>query len=371
MKPSTWLKILIVAALVALVGYFALDRLKPVAAVAPVSRGVAVRSVPGTVETRAALEMDLRSDLPGRVVDSRLAQGARVEEGETLMILDTRDVELEIEKATIELDATRRAKEMGSPRKFELAEAEEALENARKLFSEGVYSQADVDTRARRVDQIEDGMERELSLLDAKLAQLDNELKALARKKQKMTIVSPIAGVVTEIYANRGDLIDSGLRIARIISRDRIVNVEVSEENFAGLELGQLARVKFLGYGDEVFSGRVALLLPVADPATQRYTARLEMEMDEERLFPGLTGEATITIDERPGALVAPASALMGDNVFVVEGGVVARRQVQRGFGSLTSVEILAGLEEGDLLIVERHELFREGDRVRPETGSL
>ncbi len=365
MKLGLLLKILVaVAVLAAGVVYF-VSSMKPVATIAKTKRHVAVRSVPGTLQVNAEREMDVRSDLQGRVLKSNLELGATVKEGDVLMSLDLGDLEIAIEKLEIEMEAASLILEQGSNRRFGLITQKENLENVKRRFEAGEASKSEVEARERDITSTELAIEAEINAKKVRIAQLENELKSLTRTREKMLIRAPMDGVITEVLAYRGDLISGGQEVARLISLDRIVKVKVSEENFSGIEIGQIARVKFLGYGDATFDATVSKTLPVADPVTQRYTVHLDVDIPTEKLFPGLTGEATITLDERDQALIIPGTAIIGDRVFVVEDGLVSMRQIEKGFGSMTNVEILSGLEEGDQVIVEDLDLFKVGDRVR------
>jgi multidrug efflux pump subunit AcrA (membrane-fusion protein) len=123
--------------------------------------------------------------------------------------------------------------------------------------------------------------------------------------------------------------------------------------------------VTFLGYGAEKFEATVAAVLPTTDPATQRYSVRLDVKIAPERLVPGLSGEASVILGERAGALLTPRRALQGDYVLVVKDGRVEQRRVTRGFASMQEVELMDGVREGELIITDNLDAFHAGDRVR------
>ncbi len=367
MKTGTMVKALLLAVALTAVCYYFLDTLKPTAIVAVVKTGVAPNSVPGTVRVRAKKEMDIRSDLAGRVIESKLELGMQVKEGALLIALDLGDLELQIEKLKIEIKAANLVRESGSRRQFDLIAAREKLEDVKRRREIGGASQADVTARERVVRETEQAIQNEINSMELQVAQLENGLKGLERQIGKMSLRAPIDGVITQVYAYRGDLIGSGEEIAKIMSLDRIVEVQISEENFSGVEVGQIVRVKFLGYGEDAFDAVVSKTLPVADPTTQRYTVHIDVDVEREKLFPGLTGEARITLDERANSMLIPASAIIGNRVFLVEAGKVSVRHVEKGYSSMTLVEVRSGLGEGDQIIVDKLELFKEGDSVRTE----
>jgi multidrug efflux pump subunit AcrA (membrane-fusion protein) len=111
----------------------------------------------------------------------------------------------------------------------------------------------------------------------------------------------------------------------------------------------------------------VSELLPAADDA-QRFTVYLEVKADAEMLKPLSTGEVTITVAQRPDQMMILRRAVFDANkVFLVKNGRVERRELEIGFVALNVVEVRKGLEVGDLVIVDRIDEFREGQRVRVE----
>jgi len=351
-----------VAVLVLAIMYF----LRPVAPVASAFRGKAVRNVPGTVEVKAEFIMELKSEVAGRVRSSTLDVGKKVFQNDVLVQLDTGDVDLEIERTKSEIVAARRKVEVGSTLRADVLNARDTFANLERQTKAGAYPQAELDKQRRLLEQSEQKMDLDEVSLKLSLEQFENSLRTQERAKTKMTIVAPSDGMVTDVYARAGDLINNNAPIANIIAISRTVEAKLSEENFAAVKIGQRASVRFLTYGADQYNAVVTKVLPSADPTTQRYTIFLEVHLPEGRvLVPGLTGEVSIVIAERDNAVLIPRRALIGDYVYVVDNGRVSQRQVTKGYESLNQVEILKGLEVGELVVVEQQDRFRDGDRVR------
>ncbi|MBA4135803.1 MAG: hypothetical protein C0518_00640 [Opitutus sp.] len=366
-----WISRLLIGALVlSLGGWLIAYLMRPQALVATATRGTAVRSVPGTVEVKAEFANELKSEVAGRVADTTLDVGKRVYLGDVLVQLDTGDVDIEIERIRNELVAARRRFELGSTMRADVLNTRDTVANLERQAAAGAYPQAELEKQRRSLQQLEQRMELDEVNLKLALENLENQLRSKEREKQKMTITAPSDGVVTAVFARVGDLIGSNSPIAMIIATTRTVEAKLSEENFAAVKLGQKASVRFLTYGADQYNATVTKILPSADSATQRYTVFLDVVLPEGRtLVPGLTGEVSIVISERANAVIIPRRALIGDYVYVLEGSSLARRRVEKGYESLNQVEIVKGLAVDEQVVVEQHDRFRDGDRVRTQSA--
>lgn len=362
------MKKILIAAGVFVVGIvFLVVMLRPTAKVVAATKGKAENLVPGSVIVQAEYQMELKSETGGRVIKSELDPGAPVKAGTVLVQLDPTDLQLEIERIQSEYDAKKKSIAVGSSIKLELESAREVLENYERLTKAGSYPPAELEKYRRTVKQIEQRLALEKVTNDQQIDAFENNLKVKKRQLDKMSITAPFDGVVSNVYARPGDLIGTGSSVATLITTSRTVEAKISEENFAGIKTGQKASVRFLGYGNWIYKATVTKILPTADPETQRYIVHLNVEIEPEKLVPGLTGEVLITVGERQGQVLIPRRALFGTNVYVVEDGRVHLRSVEPGYVSLTAVEITKGLKEGEQVIVDQLDRFRDGDRVRAQ----
>lgn len=361
-------KLLGVVVLIAVATWLGLQMMRPEAKVVVAKRERAINAVPGSITVLAERALQVKSDVGGRVLDSKLDLSAKVKAGGILIELDKTDVNLQIEQLEHDRDATQRRIKIGSATQYELQNARDLLDTYERQHKQGTITAVDLEKQNRLVKQIEQKLELETVGNEQALARIETDLKVVQRKRDLMTVRSPVDGVVSAIFINPGDLITTGDVVATIIADSRVVEAKISEENFSGLKIGQHATLRFLSYGPVQYPGRVEKILPAADPLTQRYMVHLSVEMDPKLLVPGITGEVNIVVDARDKAVVIPRRALLGRNVFVVKDGHVEIRTVEVGFTSLNSVEIVRGVEEGEQVIVEDLDRFRSGDRVAAAT---
>jgi RND family efflux transporter MFP subunit len=344
---------------------------RPTARVVAVRRGNADDARPGSVTVAAEYIEPITSELGGRLIKSNLMPGRHYREGEFMAQLDTSDIDLAIERTQNDLSTLRAFHAVGSKLSLDLETARQKLASDERLFLLG--QMANLEILAERSDV--KAKEQAVALENVKF-ETDEKADLLAVKekelqRRKMTITAPFDGVVSEVDAHPGAILSGAGQLAVLITTARTVVVRVAAEKFAGIAVGQPVSVEFLGYNGKFFDAKVTQVLPTAEADTQRYVVYVTMDPKEitlEQLVPGMPGEASIQVDRHANALLAPRRAIQAGNVLVVEGGRVALRQVKVGFTSLTDVEILDGLKEGDLVIAEDLDSFHPGDRVRTET---
>ncbi len=364
--PNWFLRLALAAVVLGAIVWGISYALRPVALVMSAVKGKSVRIVPGTIEVKAEFGIELKSEVSGRVSASDLDIGKKVFKNDVLVQIDTGDVDLEIERIKNELTAARKKVELGSTLRPEVLNAKDTLAALERQTKAGAYPEAEFAKQRRLFEQLEQRMQ--LDEVNSRLAldNFENSLRSKAREKTKMTILAPSDGVVTAVIARVGDLIDRNSPIANIIAVGRTVEAKITEENFAAIKLGQKATVRFLTFGADQYNAVISKILPSADAATQRYTVFLDLFLPPGRqLLPGLTGEVSFIIAERDNAVIIPRRALVGEYVYVLESGRLALRKVVKGYDSLNQVEILTGLKEGEQVVVEQQDRFREGDRVR------
>jgi RND family efflux transporter MFP subunit len=340
---------------------------RPVALVAIVKRDKAVNAKPGSVTVQAEYQMELKSEVGGRLIRSELDPGKSVHLGDFLAQIDTGDLQLEIEHIGSEYEAAKQRIAIGSQIALDLANARDNLENFERMTKSGNYPEAELIKQRRLVEQIRQKYEQEQLANRQSVATFENTLKVKKRQLEKMTITAPFDGTVSDVLARPGDIIAPNMPVAILIATNRTVEAKISEEDFADIRVGQKASVRFLTYGEGSYSATVVKILPTADPATQRYLVHLRVDIAPEKLVPGITGEVSIDVGEHEKALIVPRRAVQGHSLYAVVNSRVELRKVELGYVSLNAVEVLSGIKEGEQVIVEQLDRFRPGDHVRTQ----
>jgi RND family efflux transporter MFP subunit len=373
MRLKTKIILLASAAAVAALGWLGYRQILPEASVTRVVRGTAVQAVPANVTVAEEFRMELRSEQGGRIAKSNVKLGQEVKAGELVFEIDSQDVLIEIAQIETDYKATKARIAVGSPIRFDISTSEENLKNSTRQFETGRLSQVEFDRAKRNLEILKDRKANEDIDNQKALENFENTLKLKRRSLEKMKVTAPEDGTVIDIHARTGDLVGGGQALATVISRSRLVVAQVSEENFAGVRPGLPVAVQFLGYYGKRFTGKVERILPNADEKTKRYTAFLGLDIPVEQLAPGLTGEASITVDQRENALLVARRSLVGvDNskLYVVRSGRVHFTPVGVGFAGQNFAEITSGAKEGDEYILDMLSIFKDGQRVRAVEAS-
>jgi RND family efflux transporter MFP subunit len=353
--------------LLLLVGFFVAIRWStiPQVVVVRAERGTAEELVIGSLEVSEYHTLQLRSQRNGIVIESFVEIGDRVSEGQVLMRLDTDDQQLELERLLIERDNYVRGMQIKHQSEYTLERAKETLEDFQRDFERGVKPRREVEAAEREMRRHMDEMQRVRLTQELNLATQENKIKQLRLDIERMTIRSPVSGVITDIKAREGDLVSAETVIFEVIDARRLVVAEISEEDYNKVNVGMDASVWFLAYPNQTFRATVSQILPTANPITQRYKAYLNVDIDGTRLTPGLTGEVSIVAARRDYALMIPSQSVLGNHVFRVKDSRIDSVRIERGYKGLMAIEVLSGLREGDVVVSEDLTRFKHGDLVR------
>ena len=142
----------------------------------------------------------------------------------------------------------------------------------------------------------------------------------------------------------------------------------VVEKDLKELQTGNTTRVEVDAFPGEVFTGRIARVSPVLDPATRTAPIEIEIPNGAARLKPGMYARVSMTTSTKKQALVVPATAVVDlggrRGVFTPLNESAVFRALDLGTEQGDLVEVLGGLNEGDAVITTGSSALRDGDRI-------
>jgi RND family efflux transporter MFP subunit len=313
-----------------------------------------VRSFAGVA--RASLESQLSFRVAGTVERVPVIVGAAVERGQVLAQLDPTDYELMVQEAVAGL-----------------AQAEAAERNA----------QADYE-RVRGLYENNNASRRELdgarATAESTGAQVEAAQKRLEQARQQLsycTLRAPVAGQVASVDIEVNENVSAGQKVFLLTAGSDIeVEVALPGALISDVRVGQEGEVEFTALPERRFEAEVreAGVAAVGTATTFPVTVRLT-EADPD-IRSGMAAEVAFRFDvaARTGRILVPAVSVGEDRegryVFVIERrdeaqGIVRRRPVTVGELTADGIEVLSGLEEGELVATAGVRRLVDGEEVK------
>lgn len=222
-------------------------------------------------------------------------------------------------------------------------EAEEEYRRAQNLQQRGLGSQRDLD-RAKA------GRES----AKARVTAGESTVDAARQKLEYATVKAPYAGIVTKRYVEMGETVSPGQPLLSGLSLERLrVSVDLPQSVAVEVRKNPVAAV--ITSEGRVNSGSITLF-PVADPVTNTFRVRLDLPDGQFGLYPGMFVKVAFAIGEAERLLVPVATVLHRSEVtaaYVVSASGVRLRQVRTGQRFGDQVEILSGLQAGELVALD------------------
>jgi multidrug efflux pump subunit AcrA (membrane-fusion protein) len=222
--------------------------------------------------------------------------------------------------------------------KKNVATLKESLEAQRKQYK------AELEDAQTRLYQIQETIEEEKALTKhARVSAAANRLEAASRLKGQQerhawtTVIAPIAGTVTRLIVEEGEIITSGRSafsrgeaIMRIADLDRmIVRTQINQVEIGKINVGQRAEISIDSYPNRIFPGRVSEISPSATPqGLQNQSSVITFEVDVEvagsprELWSGMSADVDIIVFEESDILQLPIPAVLSPEVFTVKASV-------------------------------------------------
>jgi len=294
-----------------------------------------------------------------------------VQEGDVLVKLDPGDLPIKRDQDKDTLDDVKKRLAGKLANESLLEKLKKDHDSNKESFDKGFYAPALYHDEELSIEAQQITADTERSSLETQQKTLTGSIQMDDYLLKQYEIDAPYNGTITTVSAHAGDQLAKGASIAGLISRDLRIEAQVDQDDIAAVQENEQADVHFFAYPDKVFRTRVKNVLPSSDQSTQRFTVLLELVDPVMNLRDGLTGEVSFHADKHDNVLWVPRQSLYGTSVFVVTNGRVEIRQVKPGFKTLTQAEILpnadphATVSEGDIVLTENLDLFRDGDRVR------
>jgi Cu(I)/Ag(I) efflux system membrane fusion protein len=210
------------------------------------------------------------------------------------------------------------------------------------------------DTRG--MDMVQGGRRR-LRLLEVPESVIAT-IKKTEQVQETIPILSPAAGVVTELGVREGMFVKPEMELFAIADVSSVwVQVDVFAHQMNWVQVGNPATIRIAALPGEVWQGEVDYIYPELDPETRTLRVRLRFPNPDGKLKPNMFAEAEIHSQPKTNALNIPREALIisGDEsrvVLALGQGRFQPKTVISGMRTDERIEILKGLQEGEEVVV-------------------
>jgi RND family efflux transporter MFP subunit len=307
--------------------------------------------------------VDIAPRTGGRLLSVNVQLGDRVRRGQVLAKVEDREIVEQVRAA----EASQKVSEATiRQREADLKVAEISFDRAKNLYTRQLLAkQALDDAESRYIASV-----AQLDLSKAQLSQNDARLQELQINLQNTSVTSPVDGFVGKRSVDPGAMVNTNTAIASVvdISRLRLI-VNVVEKDLRLVSPGDPAVVEVDAYPGEKFSGKIARVAPVLDPATRTATMEVEIPNSDYKLKPGMYARINLTVEEHTNVLVVPKNAVVdysnARGVWVPnENDRAAFVPLKLGIENTELMEVLDGMKEGTKFVTTGAGAVRNNDQL-------
>ncbi|OGU31855.1 MAG: hypothetical protein A2X67_04645 [Ignavibacteria bacterium GWA2_55_11] len=281
----------------------------------------------------AAEEVELRSEVSGKITQISFREGSHVAKGDLLVKINDSELRAQLQRAMSQ-------KTLVEEKEF----------RQRKLREINAISQEQYDETRTALAAVT----ADMSLLKAQL--LKTEIRA------------PFEGIVGLRFVSEGSYVTPTTLVARMQDiRSVKIDFAIPEKYASKVAKGNNVRFSVEGLGEQ-FTGHIYAIEPKIDPSTRTLRLRATAVNQKERILPGSFTKVEVLLNEEKSALLVPTHALIpelgGQTVFVSRGGLAHVVKVETGIRTEGMVQILGGLQPLDTLITTGLLQLRHGSPV-------
>lgn len=225
------------------------------------------------------------------------------------------------------------------------------LVRQQELWSQNIGSKVELEQRElsfenskvnlKKVQVTYEDINRQLKLASD---QSKINLKIAQAHEDDLIIRSEENGNVYKINAKKGEMATSMSPLAVVGQEDFIIELDVDEFDIVKLKKGQKVIVRMDSYQNQIFEAQVSFIYPMMNDRTRTFKVEAVFSKKPEVLYPNLTLEANIIINEKKDVLTIPTIYLLNDSTVILEDG--REKVLKIGLKDYGIAEILSGVEK-------------------------
>lgn len=282
-------------------------------------------------------DLIISAEIDGPVNNVRFEEGQRVQKGDVLLEIDPETIKRSLARDEENYSVLKRK-----------------LKRYRELEQEGLVSQQELDELVN-------------SVTAAEMA-----LKTTRLQLEKCYPKAPISGIVDFHYVSRGEYVDPGKPLIRLVQVDRLkAIVALPEKDVPFLQVGQKVKIIPANINQQQADSMIGTIEHIAfsaDEATRTYRTKISVDNSAGLLRSGMIVRARFVRRQFHQVIAAPLYSVLerdGENlVFVAENNIAKKINVKTGPSVGQRILIESGLNEGQRLIVKGQQLLIDGAKI-------
>jgi multidrug efflux pump subunit AcrA (membrane-fusion protein) len=338
-------------------------------------RGVIVET--GIIKPQVGALVKIGARATGEIVKMKVKIGDRVKKGELIALIDDREILRSIEQQKASLSAAR-----NTLLQIELTYPERIREAKANYEYAKINHEREQELLKREYTTVDavDKAKSQFEVTGAILKRLQEEYKTqekiskaniediTAKLKQNETILTytkiyaPINGVVSDVTAQEGETVVTGLQVANLVTVLDPTSLEmwiyVDETDVGRAKVGQQVEYYVDTFPDKLFKGTIEKIYPqpVIKDNIVYYLAIVKVTKDDTHfLKPEMTTHIKIIFDEKNDIIIAPNAAIKFEEGKQIAYKVIGPNRVQKvelktGIRGEENTEIISGIKEGDVV---------------------
>ncbi len=301
-------------------------------------------------EVRGRYETQLAFQVSGKVIKRNVDLGSKVSPGDALMEIDAKDIQQNVNISSAQVSSAQSQMQLAATN----------LERYRTLFEQGAISRA-------QLDQYQNNYEVAQSAVRQSAAQYTQGSNQLGYS----TLVADSSGVVSSIGVEAGQVVGAGQTVLTLVKDgEREIEISVPENRVDELRKAKQIQVAFWALPNVSVQGNIREISPIADKVSRTYKVRISLINPPADINLGMTANVMIVAQssDQPVSFI-PLSAIYqtGDipHVWVIINEVVTLRPIKVGSFGDNKVQVLEGLQDGDVIVTAGVQKLHEGEKVR------
>ena len=279
-------------------------------------------------------EVDLKSEVDGKITKILFHEGSYVNTGDLLVKINDADLQAQLQSAKSRLELQK-----------------DTEYRQKKLLEKEAISQEDYDMTANQL-QVN---QAEVELIKARI--------------DKTEIRAPFNGIVGLKNVSEGSFVNNSTVIASLQNINPIkIDFSIPERYSSMVEVGDEINFTISG-NNKKYIGKVYAIEPKIDPVTRTLQIRALCSNTGREILPGSFANVELVLKKIENAIMVPSEALIpdikGQKVFIYRNGFAIPQQVETGIRTDLNVQLTSGVNEGDTIITSGMLQLRPGAPVK------